>query len=391
MAERDDTFQAVAATQLKRRGPPMLHLLYAQRWGHVLDMVGYRYIGTTNGFDAQDTVCTPPWQSETYLRVGPDSRPTLFENRCPHQGNVLVGPAKDGMRRLRPRELVCSYHGLRFRHDGTVADSSKLEVPSDQVPCLSRRKLWQKHGLVFELGDRADGAVRELEAAFSLLEGCLDITPMVCPSARLGYLHSPETASGLMTLINFLDIPHVKQIHASQASLSGLVQEGTYVHDRIGDLAVIQCMGLNPGWWDTPWGSEYHKSGLPPPKYGAVWLTTRMGWMAEVYPGVFTLSQCRAHPTDWRQCSLHHQFFYHPNFKPEGIPHQMAVFQMTAGEDTVHCARATDYVATLIRQGKGWQPWGFFSPTGENFGHWHYAGVEELLREFFPRDFPGSR
>lgn len=371
------------------RGAPMLHPLYDEHWDRVLDQVGYRYIGTTNGQNAAGSVYSPPWRPETFLRIARDGTPTLYENACPHQGNPLVMPAAaDGLRRFHPETLSCGYHGLKLALDGQVIDSSKLHVDPSHIPCLPKQKLWQRHGLVFELGTQSDEAERELEAAFTLLEQCLgDMGAVLSPDATLGYLHSPETASRLMTLINYLDIPHVKQIHASNDSLSGLVQDGTYMHDRIGDLAVIQCMGLNPKWWNTSWGQEYCKSDLPAPRYGAVWVTTRMGWMAEVYPATFTSSQCRSHPNDWKQCVLDHHFFYQPGFRAEGIPHQRKVFQKTAGEDSLYCTRATDRVGKLIRRGDGWKPWGFFSPVGENFGSWHYTGVEQLLKRFVPQCF----
>lgn len=389
MAQRiTETVGAVDTTRPDQRGAPILHPLYFKHWDTVLDQVGYRYIGTTSGRDAQGSVYAPPWRPETYLHIPPYGTPTLHENACPHQGNFLVEPAEDGIRRLRPRELACRYHGLRLSLDGSVIDSSMLHVASEHVPCVPERKLWARRGLVFELGIQVDEAIRELEAAFTLLERYVDLSVFAQPDATLGYLQSPETASWLMTLINYLDIPHVRKIHASRESLSGLVRDGTYTHDRMGDLAVIQCMGLNPQWWETPWGRAYHASGLPSPRYGAVWLTTRMGWMAEVYPATFASSQCRRNRSDWKQCTLDHQFLYQPGFSTGGISHQRTVFQKTAEEDSLYCTRATDHVERRILQGKGWQPWGFFSPEGENFGNWHYASVRELLSRFFPQEFP---
>ncbi|TXH01064.1 MAG: hypothetical protein E6P95_02560 [Candidatus Moraniibacteriota bacterium] len=383
---------------LFRRFGANFHRHYGEQWMNVLCKSGYIFMGDSR---TPGTRWAPPWNPTRVLTVPYDGKPVIWRNACPHNGKRLVKATDMPVAVNFGQPLVCGFHSLSFDHVGQIRQCGHMtgvsakELPEQRCK-VSPHFVWPGQDLVFELGQNADRAKQELHASLAFVDeagrGLFDFADYRLHCS----LAVPQKADALMSIVNYLDIRHVRN---HRETLAPLVDVNDYQH-RASDsgAGVIQFMGVNPTVLFTDLGKFYQRAELPDPEYGAAWMTTPLGWMLEAYlppHGVIVVSQCFPHPERWWECTFYHDFYYHKEHvkqyhlaadkRKTFIGEHQDIFKRTGDEDELWCGEATEYLRSLAAEGRGGEAWGFLDPGQENYGHWYYQVAEERLRELVGR------
>lgn len=364
--------------RILRRGSPALHLAFGQRWTKLLETRGSFYIGDTARRKTQRANHIRP---NRILAIDAAGNPQIYANACLHGGKQLITPMT-GLHFREGEMIQCEWHRSTYQADcGRLIRPGAMKIPVDLLPetaCPKSEQLVWQNRLVFELGRDVLAARSSLELALGFIDKTAgDVFDFRDYQLRAS-VEAPQVADALTTLVNYLDIRHLGG-HAD--TLGRLVDLSDYTHSA-DHYAVVQRMGLNPGWLDgdSEWVKKYYKSGLPRDlRYGAVWTMTRDGLMLEWYPGVIVVSQCLPSASDpW--CSvLHHDFYYHERASDEFVQAHRKVFLQTGSEDEAWCSEASDHLVARIAEGYGSEEWGFLDPEEENYARWLYDRARAAL------------
>lgn len=370
------------------RAPPALYQAYGE-WDKVMRKRGYWYVGST---DRPGRLRSPHWRPERVLTVSPSGQPTLWHNECLHAGMPLL-PASEKLRYRRwpKREhepaVQCPWHRMSYGPTGNALGCGAIRLKVHQLreqhcetfPVITWR------GLGFELGEETGVASDELLATLQVIEEqageVFDFRDY-----RLRYsLRSPQPACALTTLTNYADCTHLV---SHRSTLEPLIDLRHYKYwpqeDPLNPRVpvVVQLFRLRESWKDTGWGKLHQRCGIPLPKYGAVWVTTRMGLMFEFYPGVIVVSQVfTPDPARWWECVLYHDFFYHVGTSRQLIRLHQQIFAETGFEDEEWCKGQTESLRRRIATGLGMKSWGYHDPNRENFGPWIEQEVLRLIEQ----------
>lgn len=368
--------------RILRRGRPDLHLALGQRWQRELEASGSFYLGdNARRRTARVNACRP----DRILAIDVAGNAMVYANHCLHAGRRLLPPSM-GMHFHEGDLIRCSWHNSTYQTAcGTLQRTGVMKIAVDTLPEQSCRRseiiVWQNR-LVFELGrDASRSSERLTEALDFIRKETGDAFDFQNYRLRRTVV-SPQMADMLTTLVNFLDIRHLRN-HAD--TLGRLIDLDGYTH-AANRYAVVQRMSINPEWLDddTEWVKKYHKSGLSKDLIdGAVWAMTADSLMLEWYPGVIVVSQCLPRSDDPRYSVLHHDFYYHERALDEFVDAHQAVFTKTGREDELWCGDSTEHLWERIAEGRGNEEWGFLDPEQENYADWLYRTVGKRL-------FPGN-
>ncbi|TXG80640.1 MAG: hypothetical protein E6R14_08930 [Thermomicrobiales bacterium] len=362
---------ALDHSTIKRRASPALHLAFGERWPALLEARGSFYLGDNSRRQTQRVNLVRPGR---ILAIDAAGNPMIYENACLHGGKRLITPRR-GLHYREGETLQCEWHRTTYRADcGQLVRPGAMKIPIESLPertCeRSELVVWQNR-LVFELGRDVIAARSSLELALRFIgEEAGDVFDFRDYRLQVS-LDAPQAADMLTTLVNYLDIRHLCG-HAD--TLGQLVDLSDYTHAG-NPYAVVQRMGLHPGWLDgdSEWVKKYYKSGLARElRYGAVWVMTADGLMLEWYPGVIVVSQCLPDPGNPWRSTLHHDFYYHTKALPEFVAAHQKIFLRTGDEDESWCSEATDHLIERIADGRGDSEWGFLDPAEENYARWLY-------------------
>lgn len=351
------------------RLPPQLHLEYGKYWDQVRHHYGYTYLGSAGQLGS---LRAPHWSPSRVVAVSPKGEVSLWRNACTHALMRLV-PASRKLHYEPWGDVKCFVHHQTVAPTGNVIRCGAIPTRPDAIPqsrCPQfKHEVWR--GLVFELGQNAQSASTEFFATLAFIEandrGIFDFSRTTLAHSMYSY----QKAGGLVTLDNYAEVRHFDRHPTTLGPL--LTREYQFAPAQGDPIkeAVIQFMGFNEKWLDTPLGRLYQKCELALPTYGAAWVTTRMGFMLERYPGVIVVSQLfTPDPNRWWECVLYHDFYFEAGVTLEYIKQFLAAFKKTGKEDEYWCHLMTENFRSLITDGLANESYGYHDMDRENFGPW---------------------